>query len=299
MTLPASQDGSSGARTGPERPQHHRVRTAVRVPRALAFSLLLYVTAAGGLQHSDPQTSGGQAASATPPPIVYVQPAKLSPRLEANVRKLGDRLIKPGKERMILDGKLTRGAGSTPVSVKLIWELPNLFRYEEQTTAGTVVVAFDGTQVWKSSGAVSAQDADLLETVFNDSTDHFFMGQMSGVAMRRLGYFFRLDDGKSRTYTGPYYDIYQTVDPLPAGGRRPKLYYFNSKTGLLERVRYDIQGFGGITNVEVRIGDWRSDQGQHFPGSIQRSENGQPVLSFNLSTAAYAAKTADGIFTKP
>ena len=60
-----------------------------------------------------------------------------------------------------------------------------------------------------SEQSLSGDDQETIETLVFDSADNFFLGQMQGVATRMLGSRFRLDDGTTANYAGPFYDIYQ------------------------------------------------------------------------------------------
>lgn len=60
----------------------------------------------------------------------------------------------------------------------------------------------------------------------------------------------RLDDGSASKYSGRYVDIYQLILPVPSLGSvfRTKNFYFDSETGLLDRVTYR-GGTGGAVRT--------------------------------------------------
>jgi hypothetical protein len=80
---------------------------------------------------------------------------------------------------------------------------------------------------------------------------------------------------------------------------RPKLYYFNSATLLLERVRYRITRNGAPVNVETLIGGWQKVSSQHAPGKITRLENNTPVMILTVTAASLNPRVADGAFNYP
>jgi hypothetical protein len=227
--------------------------------------------------------------------INYVRRGLLWPQLRPMSRALGDRLEKPGKERLILVGAMRRASKRNENRpTRLILEFPDRLRLEEQ----------DGVTVYNkdfasSNGVLEKNEQDEVESLLFDFVDHFFAAQMQGAATRFLGSRFRLDDGANPNYTGPYYEVYQVTDRIAVKQEvreQPKLYLFNSDTLLLERVRYQVERDGEAVEVEVLISGWRKVDGQQIPGAITRTENGAPVLALSITSAAIGGKLNDGIF---
>jgi hypothetical protein len=227
--------------------------------------------------------------------IGYVQRARLWPQLRYASEILGDRLEKPGKERLILIGALSRASKKNENRpARLILEFPDRLRLEEQ----------DGVTIYNSdfassNGALNKNEQDEVESLIFDFVDHFFAAQMQGAATRFLGSRFRLDDGSDPHYAGPFYEIYQVTDRIAVKQEfreQPKLYYFNSDSLLLERVRYQIERDDEPIKVEVMISGWRKVDGQQIPAAITRTENGEPVLSLSTTSAAVGGKQNDGLF---
>ena len=83
--------------------------------------------------------------------------------------------------------------------------------------------------------------------------------------------------------------------------RQRKLYYFNSDTGLLEKVRYRLgaeRGRGEV-KVTVEVSDWGEVYGQLIPGKMVRYENGVEVVRLEIREAGIAAAAEDGSFSLP
>jgi hypothetical protein len=244
------------------------------------------------------------AAQPTPlPPNAnsHVRRARLWPRLRDALNVLGDRLEKPGKERLTLVGTLRRQNNSQAIPFRLFLELPRRMRLEEHG-AQPRVSGFDGSEGWALGAALSDADQEMIETLVFDSADQLFLGQMQGFATRALGQRFRLDDGAAPNYTGPFYDIYELQDHVPDKNetrQRPKLFYFNSETLLLERVRYQIERAGAPVNVEVRLSGWQKVDNQRIPGSITRLENDAQTLTLNINAVTFSSRAADNAFNKP
>jgi hypothetical protein len=229
----------------------------------------------------------------------YVRRAYLSPKLNWHLNALGDRLEKPGRERLSVTATLSR-AGAQAEEVTAVFEFPDRLRLARQKGGQARVIAFDGEQVKTVGNPLDEAEQDLLETLVYGSAEHFFDTQMQGMATRFLGSRFRLDDGSSPDYSGPYYDVYKVGDQVKtAGGPREqlKLYYFNSDTLLLERVVYEINRNGSTVKVEERLGDWTREQGQQVARRIERFENGEPVFVLTIGAAQLSARSDDGVFT--
>jgi hypothetical protein len=228
--------------------------------------------------------------------IGYVQRARLWPQLRYASEILGDRLEKPGKERLILIGALRRASKKNDNRpARLILEFPDRLRLEEQDG----VTVYNNGDFICSNGVPKKNEQDEVESLLFDFVDHFFAAQMQGAATRFLGSRFRLDDGANPHYTGPFYELYQVADRIAVKQEireQPKLYFFNSDSLLLERVRYQIERDGEPIKVEVIISGWRKLDGQQIPGAIIRTEGGAPVLSLSIASAAVGGKQNDGFF---
>lgn len=282
----------------------------------VSCSAVAYVSRAHNLRAFDlgappatPMTLAASTASAAqrgqPPrlPTRYVSKGRVWPKLRETLRLMGNRLEKPGKERLIMSGTLTRIIGSQTEAhlFRLTTQFPGLMRLEVQDSPGTSVIVFNGRDAAKSGGPINRDDEDLIETLVFDTIDHFFAGQMQGAALRTLGERFRLDDGTAADYTDGFYDIYEVIEETGVGSsvrQQTKLYYINSDTLLLERVRYQLDR-GAPDGVEVQIKNWRRSGDQLLPSSIARFENRQKTLELAVDAITIGPGLADGIFDKP
>jgi hypothetical protein len=241
------------------------------------------------------------APSAAPAPR-YPLRAALTPQLRETLSALGNRLEVPGNERLVLQGTISRPALSETLPVRLIMEFPDQLRLEEQVGDQMRVIGFGGQGIWKTGAVLRPENQAEVETLLYDSAEHFFAGQGQGFAIRPLGSGFRLDDGRAANYTGPFYDLYQVDDQLATEKPaviRPKLYYFNSVTRLLERVRYRIARNGAPVNVETLIGGWQKVGSQQVPSKISRLENNTPVMILTVTAASLTPHVSDGVFNNP
>ena len=144
--------------------------------------------------------------------------------------------------------------------------------------------------------SLSSSDADILESLLDDASEAFFYGFQSGAAHRFLGARFRGDDGTTKNYSGPWFDIFLTITSAqaqPNAPKRQKLYYFNSDTQQLAKVQYQIPGSVAVT---TEFNNWTTTAHQSFPGQIVRKENGATVFTFNINSATVSPAVTDGIF---
>jgi len=229
----------------------------------------------------------------------YVHSGALWPQLRWNLKALGDRLEKPGKERLVVTGTLDQDAQSRTYTA--IMEFPDRLNLTIQNGLETRTVTFDGNRANALGAPLSAAERDLIETLVYDTPEHFFGGQARGTATRFLGDHFRLDDGAQANYTGPFYDVYQTTEQIRhtvPPRQQTKLYCFNSDTHLLERISYELERNGFRTAVEIRISGWQKMQGQQVPTRIVRLENNRPALTLTITSVALNTKVDDGAFGK-
>lgn len=261
---------------------------------------------------AEASSAAGDAAGEPAPPVTaegeVVEPERprrlrVRPGLREALEALGDRLIKPGRERILLTADLSlRGEDAKPVY--LVREFPNLLRLEEQ--GGGIgrprALVFGGAGARRSDGQVMREDEELVETLAYDCPEHFFHGQSEGAATRFIGLGYRLDESETFEHDGPVYDVYEVTGPVLITGEardQVKRYYFNTATRLLEWVKYEVDRGGVPARVVVRLGDWQEVQGQRFPGRIVRTADGETVIDLRVTSAGFAPRAQDGAFDLP
>lgn len=260
---------------------------------ALSLSVITFATARMLRRDTKPGLAQNPSNVTRSNRKVEVRKALLSPRLALNLTALGNRLEKPGQERLTLMGTLRLGGAETRGFAATL-EFPDRLRLAVGGPQSRVIT-FDGQQTKAASG-----EFDLIETLLYDSAEHFFAAHMQGNAIRFLGARFRTDDGSTPDYNGTYFDIYKIADQIAASGQeRPaKLYYFNSDTFLLERVTYVINRDGSEISVETKLSDWRVVDGQQVARRIERVENGKSAFVLTIQSAGLARRADDGIFVQ-
>ncbi len=246
-----------------------------------------------------PLTSQIPVAVTNPRSEEYVRAGRLWPQLRWHLKALGDRIEKPGKERITIAGTIKRAGDSQALPMALTLEFPDRLRLTVQDGVQQRVVTFNGQAAASVGSALTSSERELIETLVYDTAEHFFGGQSRGTATRFLGEHFRLDNDAQVNGRGPFYDVYQTTEQIrhttPAR-QQTKLYCFDSDTHLLGRVTYELERNGSRTAVEIRISGWHKVQDQQVPVRIIRLENGQPALTLTITSAALSPKLDDGAF---
>lgn len=247
----------------------------------------------------------GQSSQGPPPRAVAPLPSYIGQGLVPSTARdyviaLGDRIQKPGKERLTLAGvALDSKYGTT--SARLVWELPGRLRFDRTGGSGSPPpLIFDSNMGLTNASTLPDADLAVLESLVSDSVEAFLYGFVQGHAHRFLGGRFRTDNGKNPTYAGPWYDIYEAVAPPqgPPGAPppRPKWFWFDSEGKLLIRTTYLASRGGAQIQVSTEFNKWTASAGQATPGQIVRNENGAAVFTFNIASATVGPAANDGLF---
>lgn len=242
----------------------------------------------------------GTAKAPVAEQTALVRRTLLRPLLREALNALGDRLEKPGKERLTLTAMLSRGHSRKASPVLIIRQFADKLRLEEQAGGRMNIITFDGSAARKDGGEINTADEDLIETLACDTAESFFAAGARGRSARFMGSRFRLDDDDGIADGQPVYDLYELTDEVAVGQehqRRTKLYYFNSDSLLLERVRYEIERGGVPVRVEILLGDWQKSEGQSVPHRVERFENGTPIFALTLGSPSFRPRADDQSFT--
>jgi len=209
----------------------------------------------------------------------------------------GDRIAKPGAERIVASGTVIRratpfAAASSPASVTVLIEYPGRARVDE---AGKGSASFDVGLTTGNSSAQSTEDVgDMLELLVEDFSDGFFRIATAEGRQRWIGENFRSADVPGRLY-----DIAEVTFQSSVRGAvttQVKTYFFDSKTKLLAKVAYRESKTRGLVAVESEFSDWVQVSGQAVPKTLVRREDGVEMLRVSLSQVAITAAASDGSF---
>jgi hypothetical protein len=233
------------------------------------------------------------ATTATVPSGAYISARAISTQARWVLGALGQRLQQPGSERVIYQGIYTDSIGATPA--KLVWQLPGYLLLTLTNRGKTYYV--DPVAGVQNSSALSAAEVNMLESFGNDSPEAFLYSVAGQGAVRFAGGRFRIDNGKTPNYSGPWYDVFQSVTPVLIQGKtvRRKFYYFDGQSKLFLKSQYMLQGSAGAL-VSTEYANWTATQGYATPGQIVRKENGNVVFTLTVQSAAIGPQQNDGTF---
>jgi hypothetical protein len=207
---------------------------------------------------------------------------------------LGSRIQKAGNERTTLTGTFTDSSGNA-TNAQLIWQVPGQISFSLTGQSGPPL-GYSTSGGLMNAATMTSANADILESLFDDTAESFLYGFLRGDGHRLIGLSYRGDNGTTPNYTGPWYDVYvRSAGALaqPGAPVRSKFYFFNSQTKLLAKVTYQLPG---ALEVETDINGWTTTNGQSFPGQIIRKENGNVVFTFNIAQATGGPAPNDGLF---
>ncbi len=226
---------------------------------------VISVTADGQSKEANPVLSNVRVGA----PGIFLQQAEA----------LGLRLNTPGKERTVYSGQLFDQDGkSSPARV--IHQMPGLVRLEGFKDGGASL-SFDGRQAIGITNRKS--DESLIETFLADFPEGLFASVQNGAAVRLIGRGFGPDPLLQPDYKGIRYDIYDIADKVRCRQdqlTRSKLYYFDSRTGLLQSVRYYDRSVSPPIKMETRFSEWGYIDGSAYPALVEHYEDGKLVFTF-------------------
>ncbi len=222
----------------------------------------------------------------------FIDPIPLPLELAASLHAMGDRMTAANLARVTLAGTLTDSRGSRPAQV--IVQAPGYLRYEDSEKR---VLIFDGSQFTSQNGKGADDDERIMESLLAHLPDNIFLQMAAGGGVRHIGSHFRIDDGRTPHYEGPYWSIYAFVPMERKGLSRGKalqqdvLISVDEQSRLMSEVRVIV---GAGTNnqkvTQTRFNSWQQQAGQWFPGEIIRIESGQRVLIFSVQQTSAGAQ---------
>ncbi len=125
----------------------------------------------------DPKPVKPPPASSRQNPIVaptateqtYVRGAQVWPQLRWHLKTLGDRIEKPGKERVTITGTIKRADDAQPLPMAVTLEFPDRLRLTVQDGLQQRVVTFNGQAANSVGSALTAREREFIETLAYDT----------------------------------------------------------------------------------------------------------------------------------
>jgi hypothetical protein len=231
---------------------------------------------------ANPQTATKPDATRTKSP----SPRNLSLQAAAfNMgRRLGARFAGDLREKSDLSGTLT--IGSEQRMVQTIRSQTDDGEQVEIRIAGSrSSLTWDWAQgSMAATGRASGSDRELIERLALDSPDQFVLAQLRGASYRTVATNVRPVDAGDN-YNGPLWNVVRVDEPQSVQEEKKpqsiwRLYYINTRTGLIDRVVSELQG----EKIEAEISDWINQNGENVPGQITWTRKGQTIMQYRLTS---------------
>ena len=207
---------------------------------------------------------------------------------ELSRRVGGERFRSKTPATVVMQGVLTIGADRQNVVIRRS-------QNNGGESVGVVVAGAPAPFSWDetsgprgASGPLDTNNRALLERLTFDSADEFILAQLRGASYTVVARNVRPDNAPE-DYSGALWDVVRVDDPEQDQQKKPlsawRLYYINTRTGLIDRVACDSQG----DRVEATFSDWTDRSGEKFPATITWTSNGRTLMSFSLTNVSFAA----------
>lgn len=149
---------------------------------------------------------------------------------------------------------------------------------------------------WNSLRGAFAADApatgnvrDLIERIVLDSPDQFVLAQLRGASYQTIARNVR-PAGVSDDYAGPLWTVVRVDESAPDKEKKTRtnwrLYYLNSKTGLLDKIVS--QGEAG--QIETQLSGWTDFAGEKVATQITWSSNERVIMQYRIIQFSNAEK---------
>lgn len=222
---------------------------------------------------------------------IPVRNLALQPEALKVSRKLGRRFRSTTPRNSTLTGELKTDSG---VQAVLLVRRQTARGEQIRIVIGTDPEAFtwdeaEGTK--STSGTLDEARRSLIERLAFDSVDQFVLAQLRGAGYSTVGQNVRPTNADDN-YNGPLWDIIRVDDPERNPDKKPsshwRLYYINTKTGLIDKVVSEIRSH----RVEADFSSWSEQSGEKFPARIVWKSNGQVLMDMRIS--GFTVSAAEG-----
>jgi hypothetical protein len=210
-------------------------------------------------------------------------PSELKPYAVA----LGQRLLKPGRERILATGNISYHSDTLQRTerVRILWQYPLKIRLDQ----GGHPLFYDRNH--PVPGVLEdPQTGKAIQMLLEDSVEGLFAMQKDRISRRYLGSGFTLEDAG---VSDPAMDIVivSYPDVFRHAQSIQKSYWFDSRTKLLGVVMYT-SSTGVWTHIVIT--DWRDVAGEKIPFRLERWENNKLAIELSLESATISAAARDG-----
>jgi len=242
------------------------------------------------------------AQTATQTPIkqggTLIGPGDLPDTLAQLLQVMGGRMTTPATAQVLISGSTKDSSGTRAAQITV--QSPGYFSYREGTSRA---ITFDGVSLQTLSGAPTAADEAILESLLAWFPDTMFLQAANGGGLRTVGTHVRTDDGTTKNYQGPYWTLFAFSPAVRKGFtwqqplQQDLFIAVDEKTHLIAEVRRTVKtGPHSAQVTQTQFLNWSQSGGQWFPAEIVRLESGVQSLSFTVQTATAAPAAAAAVF---
>jgi hypothetical protein len=242
--------------------------------------------AVGSLASTPPIQAQGMALGSAP----THRKLSLNPEAAALSRRIGRRFKSAGREVSFVNGTLITGGDARHIRVTRVQD--NVGERVEVALGGQIRLAWDAERGAVAEGqSAGGEELELVERIALDSAEQFVLAQLRGAVYHVVSRSVRLakDDGADE-YAGPLYDVVRVSEPPREGASdavaRWRLYYLNTRTGLVERV---VSESGG-GKVVAELSGWVEHAGEWSPSRIAWMLGGEPWMELTIQSVSHGPK---------
>jgi hypothetical protein len=203
----------------------------------------------------------------------------LQPEAAKLSKRLGQRFTGSESDVSVLLGEITTGETRIPLRI---------VRKQDERGESVEISANGRALIWSASHgatgdtAVTELDRSLIERLVFDSADAFVLAQLRGASYQVVVKNVRADLGGAGNYNGPLWTVvrvsYEGADSEAKPESVARMFYINSRTGLLDKVTSEIRG----EEIEAIMDGWTTKDGETFPSVIRWSTAGRPIMELRV-----------------
>ena len=129
-------------------------------------------------------------------------------------------------------------------------------------------------------------ERELIERIVSDSPDQFVLAQLRGASYYTVARNVRPVDAENN-YNGPTWTVIRITDGEVDESKRPlsrwRLYYINTRTGLIDRVVSELHSEEVVAEFS-----WTEIGGEKVPSRVVWKRGGQVLMRFDLGGFSHA-----------
>lgn len=130
---------------------------------------------------------------------------------------------------------------------------------------------------------MTGSERALIERILLDSADEFVLAQLRGASYLTVAKNLRPDDA-GENYDGPLWTVVRVDSPERDNDKKPqrswRLYYINSRTGMIDKIVSEVAG----ERVEANLSGWTTNSSEVIPSVISWTKGGQQIMELKVNS---------------